>query len=208
MDVYDPERKIGLILDEWGCWHTVARPATEERSLYFQQNTMRDAIEAALTLCIFNNNCQRVSMANIAQMVNCVHSLFLTKEDKLVCTPTYHVYDLMQAHQGGKCLHGWCDESSDDIVWSASKKDGNITVTLVNTTYDSEKEVALRFYGGAVTGSVAMRQLAADKPQAYNDFDAPDRVTPKDSVCTATENQLVVTLPAASVSVITCRAGT
>jgi len=96
----DPEGKIGLIVDEWGCWYDVEE-GTNPGFLY-QQNTMRDAIVAACNLNIFNNHSDKVVMANLAQAVNVLQSLILTEGEKMVKTPTYHVFDLFKTHQGGE----------------------------------------------------------------------------------------------------------
>jgi alpha-N-arabinofuranosidase len=97
MDRYDPEHKVELIVDEWGTWHDV-EPGTNPGFLY-QQNTMRDALVAALSLNAFIRHCDRVTMANIAQTVNVLQAMILTEDDKMVLTPTYHVFDLYKAHQ-------------------------------------------------------------------------------------------------------------
>ena len=102
MDRYDPERRVALVVDEWGTWYDV-EPGTNPAFLY-QQNTLRDALVAALTLNIFNNHCDRVRMANIAQLVNVLQALILTDGAAMVTTPTYHVFDLYQTHQGGQSL--------------------------------------------------------------------------------------------------------
>ena len=94
---YDPEHRVGLIVDEWGTWHNV-EPDTNPGFLY-QQNTMRDALVASLTLDIFNKHSSRVVMANLAQTVNVLQAVILTEGDQMVLTPTYHVFDLYKAHQ-------------------------------------------------------------------------------------------------------------
>ena len=97
MDRYDPEHRVGLIVDEWGTWFEV-EPGTNPGFLY-QQNTLRDAQVAALTLDIFIRHCDRLSMANLAQTVNVLQAMLLTEGDRTVKTPTYHVFDLYKAHQ-------------------------------------------------------------------------------------------------------------
>lgn len=97
MDQYDPDKKVGMIVDEWGTWYDV-EPGTNPGFLY-QQNTMRDALVAGINLNLFNKHSDRVKMANIAQMVNVLQSMILTEGEKLVKTPTYHVFDLYQVHQ-------------------------------------------------------------------------------------------------------------
>ena len=147
MDRYDPKKRIGLIVDEWGTWFDV-EPGTNPGFLY-QQNTMRDAMVAALTLNIFNRHCDRVIMANIAQTVNVLQAILLTEGDQLVLTPTYHVFDLFQAHQGAReidCFQqadrvGTDDWSMEQISSSASEKNGVTTVTLANLSADQAAEV-------------------------------------------------------------------
>ena len=98
MDKYDPAKKVAMIVDEWGTWYAV-EPGTHPRFLY-QQNTMRDAIVAATTLDIFNKHCDRVRMANIAQTVNVLQAMILTQGEKMLLTPSYHVFEMYAAHQG------------------------------------------------------------------------------------------------------------
>lgn len=102
MDQYDPDKKVGMIVDEWGTWYDV-EPGTNPGFLY-QQNTMRDALVAGINLNLFNKHSDRVKMANIAQMVNVLQSMILTEGEKLVKTPTYHVFDLYQVHQENDLL--------------------------------------------------------------------------------------------------------
>ncbi|MFO7161080.1 MAG: alpha-L-arabinofuranosidase C-terminal domain-containing protein, partial [[Clostridium] cellulosi] len=97
MDRYDPEHKVDLIVDEWGTWYDV-EPGTNPGFLY-QQNTMRDALVAALTLNIFNHHSDRITMANIAQTVNVLQAVILTNGEKMILTPTYHVFDLYKSLQ-------------------------------------------------------------------------------------------------------------
>jgi alpha-N-arabinofuranosidase len=92
IDRYDPAKRIGLLVDEWGTWHDV-EPGTNPGFLY-QQNTIRDAIVAGLSLNYFNERCSRIKMANIAQTVNVLQSLILTDGDKMILTPTYHVFEM------------------------------------------------------------------------------------------------------------------
>ncbi|HEY4967333.1 MAG TPA: alpha-L-arabinofuranosidase C-terminal domain-containing protein, partial [Puia sp.] len=102
MDKYDPEKKVGLVVDEWGGWYDT-EPGADGSSLY-QQNTMRDAMVAGLTLNIFNNHCDRVRMANLAQCVNVLQAVILTKEEKMILTPTYHVMEMYNVHQNALML--------------------------------------------------------------------------------------------------------
>ncbi|MBQ8073332.1 MAG: alpha-N-arabinofuranosidase [Clostridia bacterium] len=205
MTRYDPEKRVGLIVDEWGTWYDV-EPGTNPGFLY-QQNTMRDAMVAAVTLNIFNRHCDRVIMANLAQMVNVLQAVVLTEGNRLVLTPTYHVFDLYQAHQGAREVA--CFVESDEtgegswtlpqITASASEKEGVVTVTAANL--DAAKETELRLTGFAAK-QVRARVLTGDI-HAKNDFDAspiaprawPARVEP--------DGDVTLTLPACAVAEIT-----
>ena len=102
MDKYDPQKRVGLIVDEWGTWHAV-EPGTNPGFLY-QQNTLRDALVAGLTLNIFNQHCDRVRMANIAQTINVLQAMILTDKEKMLLTPTYHVFEMYTVHHDATLL--------------------------------------------------------------------------------------------------------
>ena len=135
MDRYDPAHKVGLVVDEWGTWYNV-EPGTNPGFLY-QQNTMRDAMVAALTLNIFNRHSDRVVMANIAQLVNVLQSVILTEGGKMVLTPTYHVFDLYKCHQDATLLGCFAEsgivEGVADLSVSASEdSEGTVHITAAN----------------------------------------------------------------------------
>lgn len=172
MDRYDPEHRVGLIVDEWGTWHQVE--AGTNPGFLYQQNTMRDAVAAALHLNIFNRHCDRVIMANLAQTVNVLQSVILTEGEKMVLTPTYHVFDLYKAHQDAELVD--CYVSTDRIGGncpverisaSASVRDGLVTLTMANLSMDEEEEITVTLPG---TGKACARILTGDA-RAYNDFD-------------------------------------
>lgn len=213
MDAFDPERKIGLIVDEWGTWHPPT-PGHNPRFLW-QQNTVRDALVAALTLDIFNRHADKVVMANIAQTINVLQALLLTDEHEMIKTPTYHVYDLYKEHQGGTavralfsspgidCHVGAQTHSLDQISGSASITGQTLTLTLVNTSATGEAEAVLTLHGGAKAGPVAAAGLSyeAGSIRAHNTFEAPEAVTVKnnlDGIFDAVNS--VVRLPAPSVT--------
>lgn len=186
MDKYDPKKQIGLIVDEWGTWHAV-EPGTNPRFLY-QQNTMRDAVMAALTLNIFNTNCDRVHMANLAQTVNVLQAPILTKGDKMILTPTYHVFEMFKVHHDTKLLP--IDIKSENykrggvslpaIHGTASKNRlKKINISLCNidptTTYDvsielPQIELKEKNYNA--------RLLRTERMNAHNTFDSPNDVKP------------------------------
>ncbi len=174
MDKYDPEKKVALIVDEWGNWFDVEE-GTNPGFLY-QQNTMRDAMVAAINLNIFNNHCDRVRMANIAQTVNVLQSVVLTEGDQMVLTPTYHVFDLYKAHQDAKevdcyvqCGNVGVDKFTlPQLTASASQKEGKVTLTVANVSADEAAETTLAIRDQAVC-CVSGRILAGQMGD-YNDF--------------------------------------
>lgn len=207
MNHYDPEQKVGLIVDEWGTWFDV-EPDTNPGFLY-QQNTMRDAMVASLTLDIFNAHCDRVVMANIAQTVNVLQAMILTDGKKMVLTPTYHVFDLYKAHHeatllGTHILSGKVGEGKDEIPQisaTASQKDGVITVTMTNTDAKNAVEVQLDVVG--MTTKEIKARVLSDKIDAYNDFDNASNVKIADFDDISIEGDMIaVKLPACSVAEI------
>ena len=150
MDQYDPEHRVGLIVDEWGCWHNV-EPDTNPGFLY-QQNTMRDALVAALTLDVFNKNCTRVVMANLAQTVNVLQAVILTEGDRMALTPTYHVFDLYKAHHDATLVahereggpRASADDTVPDISLTASEKGNILTVTVCTPRWNARRGAHLR----------------------------------------------------------------
>lgn len=207
MDRHDPEHKVGLIVDEWGTWYNV-EPGTNPGFLY-QQNTMRDAMVAALTLNIFNRHCDRVAMANIAQLVNVLQAVILTEGEKMVLTPTYHVFDLYKHHQNGTLL-GCFAEAQEihgiaDLTVSASEDgDGAVHITAANLHAGGECPVELELLGKpakAVSGRVLAGGMGS-----YNDFDHPNDVGIQDLKGITIENGKVrFTLPACSAAEITVK---
>ncbi|MFC5404820.1 alpha-N-arabinofuranosidase [Cohnella soli] len=215
MDAYDPERKIGIIVDEWGCWHPQGSGPSASNNLFEQQSTMRDALVAATTLNIFNNHCDKVVMANVAQAVNCLHSLFLASGDKFVATPNYHVFDMFKSHQGGEAVKVLVDAGKisyrnaadeegqlDRVSCSASIKDGKLTLTLANCHYSEETEVRLTFHGGKFAGTYTKTVLHASSPQSYNSFEEPDTIKPYSEECNFPDRKAILLLPPASVVTI------
>ncbi len=208
MDKYDPEHRVGLIYDEWGTWYDV-EPGTNPGFLY-QQNSMRDAMVAALTLHIFNHHCDRVVMANIAQTVNVLQAVILTDGDRMVLTPTYHVFDLFKAHQDGILLDsvvgqtqriGMGEDCIAQVSVSASIKEGRVTITLVNTAPDEAAEVTVALSG--VQGQGITGRILTGAMDAYNDFDQNRvQVAPFDGAV-RTAGGVQATLPPCSVVTIT-----
>jgi alpha-N-arabinofuranosidase len=179
MDEYDPMRKIGLIVDEWGAWHK--QPVGAQ--ILWQQNCIRDAMLAATTLDIFNRHADKIAMANIAQTVNVLQALILTQGDKLVKTPTYHVYDLYKGHQGSESLRLEIDSplvaNLPQVSGSASIQGGVLTVTLTNLSISSGREVRLSLQGLKLDKQATLHELAykGGDVKAHNNFDDPCAVS-------------------------------
>ena len=205
MDRYDPKHRVGLIIDEWGCWYDV-EPGTNPGFLY-QQNTMRDAMVAALSLNIFNRHADRIVMANIAQMVNVLQAMILTDGEQMVLTPTYHVFHMYRPHMDAQLLDTavFADETAKglkQVTASASVKDGKVTLTAANLSPDEEAEIELALPG---LGQDTEYTLLAGAMGAYNDFgDGAERVKPAavKGLKKAGEKWLL-TLPPCSVAALT-----
>ena len=184
MDRYDPAGNVAMVVDEWGAWHAV-EPGTNPGFLY-QQNTLRDALVAGLTLNIFNRHCRRVRMANIAQTVNVLQAIVLTEGAKMILTPTYHVFDMYQGHQDAILLPAHLetgDYECEDlkipaISASASRKDGRVLLTLCNVHATKAQDVAVDLRGCSVRGATG-RILTARRITAHNTFAKPDVVKPE-----------------------------
>ncbi len=204
----DREHRVKLIVDEWGAWH---RPGTEIHPafLFGQMSTMRDALVAGLTLDIFHRHADKVAMANVAQLINNLHSLFLAHEDRFVATPNFHVFELYAAHHGGQSLRtefgvgnigarAGKPASLPALAGSASLHDRRLVLTVVNP-HASEAcatEIAVR---GATVKAGRARVLAGEI-HAHNTFDQPHAVEPVDADVTVSGASLVHRFPAASVT--------
>jgi alpha-N-arabinofuranosidase len=184
MDKYDPKKKIALVVDEWGGWYDV-EPGTNPGFL-FQQNTMRDAMIAGVTLNIFNNHCDRVRMANLAQTVNVLQAVVLTEGERMLVTPTYHVMEMYTVHHDALLLpvsvrsvtYAMGEKSLPAVSVSASRdRSGTTHISLVNIDTGHVQDVVVEMHGTACS-SVSGRVLVSGKVQDHNTFDDPSRVKP------------------------------
>ena len=184
MDQYDPKKRVALVVDEWGGWYEV-EPGTNPGFLY-QQNTMRDAMIAGVTLNIFNNHADRVRMANLAQTINVLQSVILTNEEKMILTPTYHVMEMYNVHQDATLLpitvktndYVLGNEKLPAVSASASKDKNGVThISLVNIDAKKSQDISLNLEGAKVN-SVSGRILTSDKLQDYNSFQTPGKIAP------------------------------
>ncbi len=182
MTSYDPDRRVALLVDEWGTWWD-EEPGTIAGHLY-QQNTMRDAMVAALSLNVFHNHIDRVKMANIAQLANVLQSMVLTRDDKMVLTPTYHVFHLYTAHQNATYIpldintrhRSVGDNRSVPVVSAtASTKDGITTITLTNTDLTEVADISIPL-GNLKVSKVSGEILTATSVDSHNNFDHPNDV--------------------------------
>ncbi|MFS2185607.1 alpha-N-arabinofuranosidase [Mucilaginibacter sp. Mucisp84] len=182
MDKYDPQKKVALLVDEWGVW-TDVEPGTPKYAMY-QQNSMRDALVAAATLNIFNNHADRVRGANLAQTVNVIHSLILTKGDQMLLTPTYWVFDLYKVHQDARLIklnfkspsYAFGKDTVDALSASASvDKNNTIHISLVNL--DPHKAVPFVFdLTGWKVNNMSGQVLTSAKFTDINTFENPNKV--------------------------------
>ena len=184
MDRYDPEKRVGLLVDEWGAWHNVEL-GTNPGFLY-QQNTMRDALIAGINLNIFNKHSDRVTMGNIAQLANVLQAVILTEGERMVLTPTYHVFDLFQGHMEAVLLESAIEthqtgiEANEvpDLHESVSmSQDGSVHITLCNLSLTQSRSVCTELIGKKVT-EVSGRILKGEK-HAHNTFEEPEKVVPE-----------------------------
>ncbi len=184
MDKYDPQKKVALVVDEWGVW-TDVEPGTNPGFLY-QQNTMRDALIAGSTLNIFNNHCDRVRVANLAQTVNVLQALILTDKEKMLLTPTYHVFDLYKVHMDAKLIpirftspdYVLGDQNIPAVNASASiDSKGAVHLSLVNLDPSKKITVATALTGIKWSG-VQGQIVTSPKFNDYNSFANPDKIRP------------------------------
>lgn len=208
MDKYDPQKHVGLIVDEWGNWFDV-EPETNPGFLY-QQNTMRDALVAGINLNIFNNHADRVKMSNIAQAINVLQSVILTKDDEMVLTPTYYVFKIYSVHHEATLIpinlksgnYEMDGESVPTVHASASTKDGVVSITLCNLNPNKSESVEIAVTGNefsAASGEI----LTANKMNAYNDFGKKESVSLKEfNVAKPKNGKLTLELPSKSVILV------
>jgi len=210
MGEVDRQHRIKLAVDEWGAWY---KPGSEVNNTHLlgQQSTMRDAILAGMTLDTFHRHADKVAMANIAQLVNCLQSLFLAHEDKFVLTPTFHVFEMYGAHQGSQSLRTIFSAPRSaytrngqpatvrGLSGSASLRDRTMILTITNpdVSQTREAEIAIR---GATIKAIKATTLSAGDIHDHNSFDNPRRVEPKDEAVAVKSGTLVYRFAPASVT--------
>ncbi|MFA6676436.1 MAG: alpha-L-arabinofuranosidase C-terminal domain-containing protein [Bacteroidales bacterium] len=206
MDTYDKDKKIGLILDEWGTWWDV-EPGTNPGHLY-QQNSMRDALVASLSLDIFNRHTDRLKMTNIAQVVNVLQSMILTKKDKMLLTPTYFIFKMYKVHENAIYIPSevQCDHMKDSknrdislVSTTVSKKDNIIHISLSNVNLKDSELITINLPGvdvKSINGKILTSKNIAD----HNTFEVPNKIQlEKFDEYKLKGSVLVVKLPAKSI---------
>ena len=208
MDKYDPAKKVDLIVDEWGGWYETD---PEGKGALYQQNTMRDAMIAGITLNIFNNHADRVRVANLAQIVNVLQAVILTNEEKMLLTPTYHVMKMYNVHQDAtlvpitieSAFYEYQGKKLTAVSASASKDaSGSLNVSLTNIDYSKPHEVLINVRGeefSKLTGSI----LSSSKINDFNSFETPNKIAVLDFKGAKLEKGILkLTLPAYSIVVL------
>jgi alpha-N-arabinofuranosidase len=210
---FDRQHRVKLVVDEWGPWYRPGSEATPGDQLE-QMPTLRDAVFSGMTLDIFNRHPEKVAMANCAQLINCLNSLYLAHEDKFVITPVGHLFELYASHQGGQALRTifsapnvqYDRDGQSASFWglrgSASMRDKNLTITAVNpdTSESRLAEISLR---GATVKEASMRFLSNADIHAHNSFEQRDVVVPQTKPLSLSAGSLVVEFPPASVAALT-----
>ena len=184
MDKYDPQKRVGLMVDEWGTWYD-REPGRDMGALY-QQNTLRDAVVAGINLNIFNRHADRVQMANIAQMVNVLQAMILTDKEKMVLTPTYYVFKMYKVHQGATLIpvdltapEYKVDQASVPALSASASRDkeGRLHLSIVNLAPNSSAEISTTVAGPTIK-SVTGEVLTASRMNAMNTFENPNTIKP------------------------------
>jgi len=213
MGEIDAEHRVKLIVDEWGAWH---RQGTEVHPAYLfgQMPTLRDALISAITLDTFNRHADKVAMANVAQLINNLHCLFLAREEKFVSTTNFHVFDMYAAHYNAKSLRtvisappvGYQYEGKPGSLWglagSASLREKQAVLTIVNPHASQARDTEIVLRGAAVRSGRA-KTLTASDIHAHNTFDQPHAVEPKEADIAASGAKFAYNFPPASVTRLT-----
>lgn len=209
MDKNDPEKKVGFYVDEWGTWYDVT--GDDDPGFLYQQNSLRDAVVAGLNLNIFHKHADRVHMSIIAQMVNVLQAMILTEKDKMVLTPTYHVFKMYVPFQDATSLPLELKNVPQYTLGKASipavsataarAKDGKVYIALVNANPNKAETVDINLAGITVNG-VSGQVLTASAMDAHNTFAAPEAIKPAAYSAKAKNGKLALEIPAKAVVVV------
>jgi alpha-N-arabinofuranosidase len=216
----DPQRRVKLAVDEWGAWHNTQEPSMPAGYLYAYYSTLRDALISAVNLDTFQRHADKVAMANPAQLINTIHSLFLAYEDKFIVTPNFHVFEMYTPHQGAQSLRtefiaprvsymrGGSSPGRQEfwgLSGSASLSGKTLTLTAVNPDAKSARETEVNVVGGRIASAQA-RVLSSTDIHAHNSFQNPRGLEPRDEpVNIGAGGRLVYRFAPASVTRLTLR---
>jgi alpha-L-arabinofuranosidase len=213
MGEVDREHRVKLVVDEWGAWHKRGTEA-DPTYLFGQMPTMRDALITGLTLDIFHRHADKIAMANVAQLVNNLHCLFLAREDQFLVTPNYHVFDMYSAHKGNQLVRSVFNSatapSAGDVsktpalpllAGSASVRNKHLVLSIVNSSAHDAQQTQIRF-AGASASAVRATVLAASDIHAHNTFAEPNRVRPQSQTVRSSNGIISYSAPPASVTVL------
>jgi alpha-N-arabinofuranosidase len=191
MGEFDRQHRVKLVIDEWGTWF---KPGSEVNNTHLlgQQSTMRDAVLAGISLDTFHKHADKVAMANIAQLINCLQALFLAHEDKFIVTPTYHVFDMYAAHQGAQSLRTMVSAprlpytrngrpaTMRGLSASSSLRGKELTLTVTNPDIRQARETEITVRGASIK-AIKVTTLTASDIHAHNSFANPRQIEPKES---------------------------
>jgi alpha-N-arabinofuranosidase len=216
MEKFDPQHRTKLVIDEWGVWYP---PGFEMTSGYIlsQPIILRDALHTAITLDIFNRHASKIAMANVAQTVNCLHSLVLAHEDRYVRTPAFYVFEMYRPHMDAQLvplevkadnltvpvISGTAQFAS--VAGSASLKEKRLTITLINPSLEAPLALRLRLAGGARAQEGRGTVLSHREMRATNSFQSPNEVVPSALPVSIQGDGILATLPKQSVAAIELR---
>jgi alpha-N-arabinofuranosidase len=208
LDKNDPEKKIGLMIDEWGTWYA---DADAGKSALYQQNSLRDALVAALNFHIFHDHAERVPMTTIAQMVNVLQAMILTDKEKMVLTPTYYAFQMYVPFQDARSLPLAIKDNTSYTLGAttipgvsasaARAKDGKLYLALINTDPHQAVDVAVNVAGTKVKGA-AGKVLTSAAMEAHNTFQNPQAIKPAPFSARAAGGTLSIKMPAKAVMVV------
>jgi alpha-N-arabinofuranosidase len=215
MGKFDAAHRTKLVIDEWGVWYA---PGSEITPAYILSETitLRDAVHTGMTFDIFNRHADKIAMANVAQSVNCIHSLFLAQGEKFVRTPVYHVFDMYHAHMGARQVPVSNPVADLDIPVlagqarlpglsaSASIRDRRLTVTLTNPSLESALPLRVRFANGARATEARASVLTHSDMRATNSFTDPEEVKPATHPVRVAADGLALTVPTHAVVLVEC----
>lgn len=210
MGEFDQTHRVKLVVDEWGTWY---KPGSETHNSHLlgQQSTIRDALVAGITLDTFHRHADKMAMACLAQLVNCLQGLFMAHDDKFALTPTYHVFDLYSAHQRGTSIRTVFSSAPSTyarngtaatvrgLAGSASLHDRQLILTVTNSDLRAQRETEITIRGAQIK-TVAATSLTARDAHEHNDFENPRRIEPKQIPNPQAKNPFVFSFPPASVT--------